>query len=184
MTNLCINRRRAGAAALAALLAVMVGCAATPDVRQDQDPNVDLRAYRTFSFVEFELDRGASYAGLIGARLKAATRTQMERQRYVYDEGQPDLFVRPYLVVQERQELRSSPTGRVARRGWSAYDIETVDYRQGTIVVDLIDRRRGALVWHGVAEGRLDARAMDQPNQAIELALSELFARFADGHRL
>jgi hypothetical protein len=184
MTYALITRRRAGAAGLAALLAAVVGCASAPDVRQDQDPSVDLRAYKTFSFVEFEADRSASYADLIAARLKAATRTQMERQRYVYAEAQPDLLVRPYLVVRERQELRSSAYGRVARRGWSTADIETVDYRQGTIVVDLIDRRRGTLVWHGVAEGRLDAHAMEQPNQAIESALAELFARFGDASRL
>ena len=90
----------------------------------------------------------------------------------------PDLLVRLRLLVREKQEIRSQARGRAVWRGWTAPDIETVEYRHGTLAIDLIDPKRRALVWHGVAEGRLDAKALEQPGAAIDAAVGEIFARF------
>lgn len=171
---------KAGAITLAALIVLAAGCASKPDVRHDQDPAVDLNSYKTFAFFEQAPVDKARYTTLLGARLKRATREQLERQDYVYSEANPDLRVNLRLVVLEKQEIRSSPSGRAfyGYRGWSNDAIETVDYRQGTLAVDLVDARRNALVWHGVAEGRLDSKAMEQPGPAIEAAVGEIFAHF------
>ena len=171
------TRRRLGGIALVALLAA-AGCASRPEVRHDQAPGADLRAYRSFAFTEIATDGDTPYASLLAARLKQATRAQLEHRRYVYDDAHPELLVNLRLVVREKQEIRSQPYGRAAWRGWPAAEIETVDYRQGTLAIDLIDLKRRTLVWHGVAEGRLDAKAMEQPAAAIEAAVGEIFARF------
>lgn len=178
MNRTLFTRRRAGALALAALLAASAGCASRPDVRHDLAAGTDLGAYRTFAFTEIASDDGSPYSMLLASRLKQATRTQMESRHYAYDAARPDLVVNLRLVVREKQELRSHAYGRAAWRGWPPADIETVEYRQGTLAIDLIDTQRGALVWRGVAEGRLDAKAMQQPGPAIEAAVGEIFARF------
>jgi hypothetical protein len=173
-----LTRRGVGAVALAASLAV-AGCASRPDVRHDQDPSADLRAYKTFAFTDLSSDNGEPYTAMLASRLKLATRAQMERQHYAYDASRPELLVNLRLVVREKQEIRSHSYGRASWRGWpAASDIQTVDYRQGTLTIDLIDPERRLLVWHGVAEGRLDAKAMEQPGPAIEAAVGEIFARF------
>jgi hypothetical protein len=175
-----LTRRGAIGAALAALLAAAAGCASQPDVRHDQDPSADLLAYRTFAFTEISGDHNSPYATLLASRLKQATRAQLERRHYALDDARPDLLVNLRLIVREKQEVRSRSYGwgRAAWRGWNAGEIETVDYRQGTLAIDLIDTRRSAVVWHGVAQGRLDAQAMEQPGPAIEAAVGEVFARF------
>lgn len=172
------TRRAFGGIALAALLAATAGCASRPDVRHDQAPDADLRAYRTFAFTEIAGDGDTPYATMLAARLKQATRSQLEQRRYAYDDAQPELLVSLRLVVREKQEIRSQSYGRATWRGWPAADIQTIDYRQGTLAIDLIDLKRRTLVWHGVAEGRLDAKAMEQPAAAIEAAVGEIFARF------
>lgn len=165
-------------AALAGLLALAAGCATPLDVRRDQDPQADLRSYKTFAFYEDASAGAPGYATLIGQRLKQATREQLERQDYVYSERNPDLKVALHLVVREKQELRSAPGARGFHgyRGWVSTDIETVDYRQGTLAIDLVDTKRNALVWHGVAEGRLDAKSMEQPGPAIDAAVGRILA--------
>lgn len=168
----------AGTLALAGLLALAAGCATPLDVRRDQDPQADLRSYKTFAFYEDASAGAPGYATLIGQRLKQATREQLERQDYVYSERNPDLKVALHLVVREKQELRSAPGARGFHgyRGWVSTDIETVDYRQGTLAIDLVDTKRNALVWHGVAEGRLDAKSMEQPGPAIDAAVGRILA--------
>ena len=65
----------------------------------------------------------------------------------------------------EKTEIRSSPNMSAGygyygyRAGmygaWSGYpyDVETTNYRQGTLTIDVVDAGRKALVWQGVAEG-------------------------------
>jgi Domain of unknown function (DUF4136) len=171
--------RAAGALTLAALLALAAGCANRPDVRTDQDPTAELTRYKTFAFREPAATDQAQYTDLLAARLKQATRAQLERAHYVYSERDPDLHVNLRLIVSEKVEIRSLPTARVGWRGWGHKNIESFDYRQGTLAIDLVDAKRNAVLWHGVAEGRLDAKAIAQPGPAIEAAVGEVFARFS-----
>lgn len=168
-----VTRRTAGLATLA-VVACAAGCASKPDVRHDQAPGVDLGAYKTFAFYEAG---GAPYASLLEQHLRQATRARLERQQYVYDERDPDLRVNYALQVFDKQALQSTPgAGRFG--GWYGQNLQTVEYRQGTLAIDLVDARRNALVWRAVAEGRLDSKAIEQPGPAIDAAVSELFARF------
>ncbi len=174
--------RRAPARAVLTVfaLALLAGCASQPDVRHDQDPAADLRAYKTFAFYDYPAASHASYAELLGQRLRQATREQLERRDYVYDPSNPELRVNLQLRVTDKQEIRSAPGGRgfYGYRAWPNANIETVDVRQGTLAIDLVDAARNALVWHGVAEGRIDSKAMQQPGPAIEAAVGEIFAQF------
>lgn len=176
------------AALVAALIAA--GCASSgPHTRIDRDPAADLRSYKSFAFYEPAPGRGARYATLTTQRLRESTRAQLEKQGYVQvaPPQQPDLRVNVALQVDQKQELRSSPSGAAGPHGWRAWSgasqLETQNYRDGTLVVDLVDARRHALVWRGVAEGRVDAKAMQEPGAAIEAAVAELFEGFPNGRQ-
>ena len=179
-------------AATAILILLVAGCASVPTVRVDKDPSVNLRAYKTFAFFEPAarsgplpplpfLDPpapgGGRYTTLQIQHLQSATREQMERQGYVYDEAYPDLRVNAVLHVDDRIELRSY--GYIGLNG----RLDSDYYRQGMLSVDLVDARRNALVWQGVAEGRIDTQASKDPGSAIEAAVAEIFAVFPDGKR-
>jgi hypothetical protein len=193
-------------AAAAMLVLLSAGCASGPTVRVDKDPSVNLRAYKTFAFFEsvarsgplpalpvvelptraglpvmFEPPAGGNvrYTTLQTQHLQHATREQMERQGYVYDEAHPDLRVNADLHVDEKFELRSTP-GAYGYIGFVGA-VDSAYYRQGTLSVDLIDVRRNALVWQGVAEGRVDTQATKDPGPAIAAAVAEIFAGFPDG---
>lgn len=179
-------------AAAAILILLSAGCASGPTVRIDKDPSADLRAYKTFAFFEpaarsgplpplpfFEPAAlgGGRYTTLQTRHLQRATREQMERQGYVYDDMHPDLRINAVLHVDDRIELRSY--GYIGLNG----GLDSGYYRQGTLSVDLVDARRNALVWQGVAEGRIDTQAGKDPGSAIEAAVAEIFAVFPDGKR-
>jgi hypothetical protein len=174
--DLATRRVALQALTLAGLAVLAAGCAAPMQVRSDQDPDVDLRSYRTFAFYD---EPALAPASLIGRHLKQATREQMERQHYVYSENQPDLRIAMWLVVAEHPELRGTAPYR--HRGWGS--VESAQVRDGTLRIELVDTRRHALVWQGVAEGRIDAEAMKQPAQAVRQAVAEIFARYGQAVR-
>ena len=127
----------------------------------------------------------------MSSRLKRATGAQLERLGYTYDERNPDLRVNFFLNVANRQEVRSSPSASMGgggyygyRRGgygaWGGYpyDVETVNYKAGTLSVDLVDAKKNSLVWQGLAEGRLKDESVRHPGPAIDAVIDQIFGNF------
>jgi hypothetical protein len=160
--------------------AALAGCATKPATFAQKDPAVDLYTFKTFAFFPAATGpRSAGYTTLVGEQLKSATRTQLERLGYVYDESHPDLRVNIVLAVQQRTEVRSTPESRsLPYRAWGATNIETVQYRQGTLAIDLVDAQRRTMVWRGVAQDRITPKDVQKADETVRRAVRELFERY------
>jgi hypothetical protein len=162
---------------LLAAAVLLAGCAGGPQVRTDQAPAADLRAYQTFAFFEQPATERGGYQSIVTQRATLATRQQLEALGYRYQPSNPDLGVNFHVNVAEKVDLRSMPgsmhTGRY--RSWNN-SVETDRYREGTLRIDLVDMHKKVLVWQGVAEGRLEPRASSQASAAVDAAVAEIFA--------
>lgn len=184
-------RRSFAVGCLALALAFTAGCVSGPKIKVDKDPSADMTAFKTFGFFDQVATDRAQYTTIITSRLKQATRDNLERRGYTYSESSPDLRVNFYLNVVDKTEVRSSPSmsaGYYGYRGgmyggWAGYpqDIDTVNYKAGTLSIDLVDAKKNALVWQGLAEGRVSEEARKNPGPAIDAVVSEIFANFPDG---
>lgn len=170
-------------------IAALFGCATKPATFVEQDPHVNLYGFKSFSFMEPApglpsgappgLPSVAGYSTLVNERLKEATRSQLEGLGYVYDESNPELRVNIVLAVQDRAEIRSTPNaGPLGYMGWGMSNIETVQYRYGTLVIDLVDAKRRTMVWRGVAEDRITRKNMQNADATVRDAVRELFAKY------
>jgi hypothetical protein len=174
------------ALACCCILAVC-GCASGPEIRVDMDPKTDLRVYRTFAFFEPVAVESGQYATLISTRLKQATRAQLERIGFRYLESEPDLRVNFFLKVVNKQEIRSSGSSGAGYYGyrsgyygtWSGYPyVETIDYREGTLSIDLVDTKKKQLVWQGIAEGEVQDETLKDPGPAVDKVVALIFSNF------
>ncbi len=173
---------------LALLGIVAAGCASGPDIRVDADPAVRITDYRTFAYFSPLATDKAGYSTLVTSRLKEATRREMEKRGYAYEEANPDLLLNFQLNVEERTEIRSTPSAGVgygyygyrSYGVWGGYpqDIQTTNYKQGTLNIDVVDAKRKALVWQSVAEGRIKKESMKNPGPAIDRVVPLLMADF------
>jgi hypothetical protein len=161
---------------VACLIALMWGCATGPEIRIDMDPGVDMRAYKTFAFFDQVSTDRPGYTTLVSQRLKQATRPQLEQRGFTYSENDPDLRVNFFVRVVDKQEIRSSP-GYGAWAGYP-YNVETVEYKQGTLSVDLVDAKRKQLVWQGIAEGQVSEESQKNPGPAIDRVVAQIFSNF------
>ena len=82
------NVRRLSLVSVVMMLAA--GCTTGPSIRVDKDPSADLTQYKTFGFFDQVATDRAQYSTIITSRLKEATRLQMERVGYKYEEREPD----------------------------------------------------------------------------------------------
>ncbi|MGR9106389.1 MAG: DUF4136 domain-containing protein [Gammaproteobacteria bacterium] len=171
-------------------LPLFSGCASGPTIRIDQDPGADMAAYKTFDFFDPLGTDKAQYSTIVTSRLKEAVTRELERIGYTINEQDPDLRVNFFLNIKEQKEIVSSPPlgtgiGYYGYRGrmygvWGAYpyDIETVTYMDGTLNIDLVDTKRHALVWQGLAEGRVKDESIRNPGPAIDRVVTEIFSNF------
>lgn len=168
-------------AAVASILA-LGACASSPDIRFDKNPEFNVSGYKTFGFYEPVSTDTSRYTTLISGHLKSATRKELEKRNYVYSTTNPQLRVNFVLRVTDRQELRSSP-GHIGPFGrtWAS-DIDTVNYKQGTLGIELVDSGKKELVWQSVAEGRLSRKAIENPGATVDTLVSEMFATFPLNH--
>ena len=158
-------------------LGAAAGCTSGPAVRVDRNPTVNLSQYKTFGFYDHASTDGAQYSSIMTARLQQATRAQLEKVGYTYDAKEPQLRVNFMLRVTDKQEIRTNP-GSYYRPRLSGGSLETVDYKAGTLAIDLVDVQSNALVWQGVAESRVSRDASKNPGPAVDAAVAEIFQRF------
>lgn len=168
---------------LCASAAVLIGaCASTPAIHHETNPAATFNAYKTFGFLSPLATDKFPYESLLALHLKDAARHVMESKGYVYSSTAPDLLLNFYVNIQDQQYTRST-SGSVAFVGYAGgyygyrtgyyrvyrpATVETVNYKQGTLTVDLVDANQKVLAWTATAEGRVSNDALKNPGPAID----------------
>jgi len=173
---------------------LVAACASGPTIRSQQNPGKSLDSYQTFGFFSPLATDKAGYESVLTARLKDATRRNLQAKGFVYSESNPDLLVNFFANFEDRQEIRTyaAPppvhTGYYGYRtgyygGWGGYyggmgatEVQTVNYTTGTLTIDLVDPVEKVLVWQGQAEGRVKDKARQNPGPAIDAVVAEIIA--------
>lgn len=141
-------------------------------VYSDADPNAPFRTYRTFALVEepHRVPKQSRHsAEIMEANIEQALEKEMQRRGYTVDETLPDLLVKYSVEMDTDTKLVSQPVYRsrpvVAVGGaWRPrYYVarapvvvgsrtRTVTRKEGVLVIDVIDRATGKVIWHGWSE--------------------------------
>lgn len=140
---------------------VVLSCSSVR-VMVNYDETAVFSNYRTFYFVRPKQQPGPGGA----VRNPIFTREIMREMRPILESkgfaeapsrDKADLLVIFYAAVRNRRDF-VPPTYRVGRFGrvWRARPGGFVNFKEGTLVVDIVDRRRQELVWEGVGRGVLD----------------------------
>lgn len=175
--------------ALMLLVALLAGCASTPRVSSDMDPQADFSRYRTFAFYSPLAVESKGYATPASGIMRAAARREMESRGYVYDERAPDLLVNINAFLSERQDVYSVPEmqyGMYYSYRANAYfavpywteRASVRRYTEGTLNIDLVDAAGKRLVWEGVAVGRMARLQPAERAERIHQTIAEIFARY------
>jgi hypothetical protein len=176
--------------AIAAFAAVVLtsACATGPTIHHDTNPAATFSSYKTFGFLSPLATDKFPYESLLTQHLKDATRHVMESKGYVFSNGTPDLLLNFYVNIQDKQDVYTTPgsVGYVGyaggyygyRRGYyrvyNSATVETVNYKQGTLTIDLVDAKQKVLAWTATAEGRVSNDALKDPGPAIDTLVTSM----------
>lgn len=165
------------------ILLLLTGCATSslPTVKTDYDKEADFSEYTTFNWSEEIEDQKDSHPilnnSLVRKRIKNAIRSEMEGRNYELAEN-ADLLVNFHVVIEERTGYTTYPN--FGYRYWGRDNVQPYNYKEGTLIIDLIDREENQLVWQGYTEGIVDTDP-EKMEEKIRSAISLIFQEY--GHR-
>lgn len=161
----------------------------------------NLQKYRTFALLP-SMNRGndPNFKDLADQTVSEATTDQLEAKGLTLKVRNPDLLVRPTIMVKEKVKTYSQPVydyvgggyyprviryrgGRALYYAYSAPfpvyagdDIQEVPFNEGTLILDLIDRRTRKIIWRGYGVGEVNnpQRAIDDIPKVVKGIMNKL----------
>ena len=179
--------------AVCCLLCLSVGCSSW-NVSQDYDKEADFVSYKTFAWIEQPtMGVGSVKAAqqrnmLLDKRLKAAVETQLRAKGFVEDTENPDILLAYYTGVDDKVDVSSygysypSYYGGWGHYGYGGYGgggVDVYHYKEGTVIVDLIDARTTQLAWRGSVSGVLETNPTpEKMDKNVNEAMAKMFSQY------
>jgi len=157
---------------------MFVGCSSVRTTA-DWDPSADFRGYKSFNFSQ-SFDE-IKVNDLDKRRIKNAIKTELEKRGYVQS-NQPDILVNGYVTAVDKTVVTNTHYGGYGpyHYGWGGWysTTDVNNYREGTLIVSLIDVRAKQLVWEGRAEGIVAPSGGNKRTKATDDVIEKMFWKY------
>lgn len=166
-----------------ALSVLSIGsCKPSLKVSTDYDRSVNFSQYKTFSLNYLVTNRNVSE--LNEERIWNSLRTEMIKKGYREENRNPDLLVSAISVVKNRKAVsaNSNGWGYGPGRYWGvgSTTFQTSNYKEGNLVISVVDIRRDRLVWEGTGNAEFHKQPKN-PDQAISNTVNKILSSFPQG---
>ncbi len=179
------------ASLLVLTLAVMIGGCGGLKVQTDVDPEADFTGWQTYQWAE-RTDEGKQdrrvYNYAVEGRVKNAVNRAMEAKGLREDTiGQPDFLVGWHGFIQGQANFSVVSSYYEYSSGWFGYytpgyvssQTYVNNWKDGTLMLDIVDARSNALVWRGMGTDALgDAEGPEQLQKRMDEAVARILRDF------
>jgi hypothetical protein len=163
-------------------IVVVAGCSPQIKVYSDMDPDYDLWTYRSFDWGQkVNVEAGNNplrYNELNDKRIKAAVLQQLQSRGFILREQDPDLIVHYHIIVDNKSAVTTEPLGYRYGSYWMRSGVNVYYYREGTLIIDLMERSTKNLVWRGWAVANVDEIDTEEVDEVIKVAVEKIFRKF------
>ena len=166
-------------------VAMITSCGPTLKVSSDYDRSADFTAYKTFSM--YDLKTSGSVSQLNRGRIEKYIKAEMAKRGFKETTANPDLMVNALTVVKDKRSLVANsnyynyygfyrPYG-VWGPSSASTTISTYEYKDGSLVIDVVDAKTKKMIWEGTASGQFEKRPED-PDAAISSTVAKIMEAF------
>ncbi len=145
------------------LAVFVISCSSSMKVQTDYDPTVNIAAIKTYHWLEKprEAPDNAQEAltqnTLLDKRVKKAVNIQLIALGFQMEKDNPDVLVTYYIGLQDKVAVQRTGGGFHGRRGrFSGGTVYVDEYKEGTLIVDVLDAASKEIIWRGIAVTKLD----------------------------
>lgn len=154
-------------------------------VNTDYDRDIDIHQYQTFNWAptlgeEFEKNP-LYYNDLNDKRIKNTVNEQLKNKGYLLTEQSPQLLLHYHIIVNDKVAVGKDPYGNYGPY-WRRARVNFYEYREGTLIIDLVDAKNDDLVWRGWASSILDQsiREVNAREELIRRAVTMILKELPD----
>lgn len=171
------------------IVSAIIGGCSSISVTSEHDKTIDFNSFKTYSFYEWKEESDKLLTTFDKERIKNAVGYEMEARGYKFIEGEADLTVSLFVVL-EQKTSRTAYTNHFGG-GYYGYDdwgygydggwgggysnttYTETDYIDGTLVIDVFNTSTRKVVWQGVGSGTVDEdpqkREKTMPNEITQI---------------
>jgi hypothetical protein len=172
---------------------VAVGCGSAIKVSADYDKTIDFKKYTTFSV--YDLKQTGSVNPANADRIVNAIKKQMTEKGFIEDTQNPDLHINAVSILTRKEAVavNAPPTnfygyGGVYRpygffmlgngfMGSDTTSFNQYDFKQGTLMIDIVDAKVQKVVWQGVGNSEIDTKPVNA-DELINYAVGAIMVSF------
>jgi hypothetical protein len=177
---------------LLSLFTLLAACSSGAKIVANSDPMADFGAFKTYDFYQqLSTDRGGPRT-ILSTHLLSATTREIEARGFRRSGNNPDLLIDFMASTQDKIQVRNQPTtgvsmhrgrGRGGAGTWSGASMtmstqQVTQTTEGTVAVDMVDRKKNQLVWEAAAVGRVTDKTMNNMGSVVQGAVADMFAKF------
>ncbi|MFT5168287.1 MAG: hypothetical protein ACI8P3_003528 [Saprospiraceae bacterium] len=165
---------------IAAILFLLASCNTSYRISSDYEKGVDFSSFKTYHFLDHEHGFPIGANPINKQRIERAVESELKSLGYETAE-KPDLLVAWFVAV---RNVRSVDIYRDYYRGWRYIQYATVyEYKEGTLVIDIIDRANKQVIWHGKTSGQVYEDMPDVEGKINE-AVKAMIKKYAKDAKL
>ncbi len=181
------------------MLIFLVSCS-TLQVTNNWDKSVNFKEFNTFSMYPWDKQNNKLINELDKQTIIMSVKSEMERRGFKYVEKSGELVVSIFVTLQNKTDYQAYTNhyGGYAGYGggWGYYGspwaygygwgpgyyggsttIRSVNYVQGTLIIDIFEVSNKKLIWQGIGSGEVD----DDPatrDRRLPKSISHIFRKF------
>jgi hypothetical protein len=168
------------------LILAISGCQSVPQIHVIKDQSVKFNTYKTYGFYPRLELKGDDYDSATNGYIKAAIKAEMTNKGYRYEDN-PDLWLSFNVYVEDKIKIKNvytAPDYYMYRRGYNVwddypyFDERVTQYIEGTLNIDVIDRKTKRLVWEGIAIGKVNQNTYDNLEMKVDEAVRLILAKY------
>jgi hypothetical protein len=164
-------------------LAFLAACSSY-NVTYDYDVTASYGRYKTFDYYASKKGTGGT-TSLMDKRVRASVEKELQAKGFTMEtKADPDFLVTYYPVVTNRKVRTTVRSGwgwgyRPFYGGVGVSSSQVRNYKEGTIVIEIVDFKSNQMIWQGAAAGALTG--LNNPEDADEVvpkAVRDILAKF------
>jgi len=153
------------------IIVLAVACSSAK-VRHDFDEEVDFANLQTYFWIakpdtEHIAPAKKRRRAFLDQEIKKAVNKNLATKGFRLDSTDPDFLMISHVDVKDKLNLTNwgyNYSGNWSYWGWGGQDVDVQQYREGLLVLDVVDAVSKQLIWRGVAQKALPEK-MPSPEE-------------------
>jgi len=169
----------------ACALALITGCSSV-NIKHDYDSDANFAALKTYTWMAAPTNANGSVQAalqrnsLMDKRIKESTNRQLAAKGYTTDANNPDFLVTYHVGAENKINVTDwgYGYGRYGRL-YGGGSVDVYQYKEGTLIVDVVEAGSRQLLWRGFATATIDPNASTETRtKKIDEVITKILAEF------